>query len=234
MNQNELVIKQAFEQPQWYLTKTAYNIKIRVETIREFVKALKTENILDIGCGDGSLSLHLLDESNQITLLDRSRSMLDIAQSRIPQSALHRVRTLNTDFMTAQLGGASFDLIICIGVLAYVEDRDLFIRKATALLKPGGTMIVECTDGRHFLTHIARGYAALRIAVLGDKFQTVSRPSSELLAIFAKLGFELRGSFRYGLPLPGLQRLLSQDMSYKGVRLLYGTVVHNRLAASMY
>ena len=83
------VIKRAFEQPQWYLTKTAYNIKVRIETIKEFVNGQSPKNILDIGCGDGSLSLHLLTTDNHITLLDRSKRMMEIAcsMSRPPDTS---------------------------------------------------------------------------------------------------------------------------------------------------
>lgn len=226
----ETAIKKAFEQPQWYLNKTAFNIRIRVETLREFIGCQKPQDILDIGCGDGSLSLSLLNEKNRITLLDQSRTMLDLALSRVPDEALNRVTALNENFMSASLPRQAFDLIISVGVLAYVEDRDAFLGKVAAALKPGGTLVIECTDADHFVTHLIRGYATLKRWSVGDRFKTISRPSSELLQTLQQLGFELRGSFRYSLPLPVMQRFLSQQSSYKGVRSLYGCATRNRRA----
>jgi 2-polyprenyl-3-methyl-5-hydroxy-6-metoxy-1,4-benzoquinol methylase len=228
MNENQAVIKQAFDRPQWYLTKAAYNIRIRAETIQSFTRGTESENILDIGCGDGSLSLPLLNERNRLTLVDRSTTMLDIARSRVPSAASNRVRILNEDFMSVELPQQAFDLVICVGVLAYIEDARPFMGKVTSLLKPGGGLVLECTDGSHFITHIIQGYKWGRTLLGGTKFPTIRRPSSEVLKVATELGLEAAGSFRYSLPLPGFRRLLSQGASYRSIRTLYGTPSSNR------
>jgi cyclopropane fatty-acyl-phospholipid synthase-like methyltransferase len=229
-NANESIIKQAFERPQWYLKKTAYNIKIRVDTVKHFVKDARKKSILDIGCGDGSLSLHLLNPDSRLTLLDRSKSMLQIASSRIPEGLSSNITVLNEDFIAAQLPRQSFDLIICVGVLAYVEKLHLFLEKIASVLAPAGTVIVECSDGDHFIRRAYRAYGSLRRALGASDFETVCRPSTEVLATFKELGFELCGSFRYSQPFPVIRRLLPQTMSYEAIRLVYGTAAQSRAA----
>jgi 2-polyprenyl-3-methyl-5-hydroxy-6-metoxy-1,4-benzoquinol methylase len=230
MTESDKVIEQAFAQPNWYLTKTAYNIRIRIETIKEFTQDLAPERILDIGCGDGSLSAHLLTPKNHLTLLDRSKAMLDIARSRIPEQLLPRVRVINNDFMSADLDVEGFDLIICVGVLAYIRERRAFIDKISSVLKPGGTVIFECTDGKHIITHLVRVYGAIKRALVGGKFPTTARPSSELVAMSRECGLQLGKQFRYALPLPGLRRLLPQQAKYRIIRGIYGTPGGNRFA----
>src|ERR1700722_1685685 len=137
VDKRDEVIKEGVERPQWSLTKTAYNIRVRIETIKEFLGDRKPENILDIGCGDGSLSLHLLGKSNRITLLDRSTSMLNIAKSSVSTEAQERVTIVNDDFMSAPLKEKSFEMILCVGVMAYIDDRRAFVQKIVSLLKPG-------------------------------------------------------------------------------------------------
>jgi 2-polyprenyl-3-methyl-5-hydroxy-6-metoxy-1,4-benzoquinol methylase len=227
-NANETIIKQAFERPQWYLKNTAYNIKIRVETVKHFVKNARPESILDIGCGDGSLSLHLLNQDNRLTLLDRSKSMLQIASSRIPEGLSDHVNVLNEDFMTAQLDQQSFDLVICVGVLAYVDKLRMFLAKIASVLAPGGTVIMECSDGDHFIRRANRAYGSLRIALGATDIETVCRSSSEVRATFKELGFELSGSFQYSQPFPVIRRLLPQAMNYGATRLVYGTAAQSR------
>jgi len=80
------LVKRGFEQPQWYLEKRSFNIRIRAETVRQFLGDLGFENMLDIGCGNGSISVPLLTPHNRLTLLDMSTTMLSIAQSRVPRS----------------------------------------------------------------------------------------------------------------------------------------------------
>jgi len=225
---NENKIKRAFERPQWYLTQAGYNIRIRAETVKEFAKDARIENILDIGCGDGSLSLDLLDENRSLTLLDRSKAMLNIASSRIPKALHSRVQILNEDFVTAQLPPQTFDLVVCVGVLAYVDPLRPFLTKIVSLLAPGGIAIVECSDGSHFVRRLSRAYGALRLKLGAGDFQTVVRPSSEVVKEFASLGFDRFGSFRYCQPFPVIRKLFSQAMSYNAIRLIYGTAAHSR------
>jgi ubiquinone/menaquinone biosynthesis C-methylase UbiE len=230
MTDSQEVILQAFERPQWYVTSQAFNIKIRVETIKEFTRNLKPENILDIGCGDGSLSLPLLTESNHITFLDRSKSMLDLVSSRIPGGWASRISLLNMDFMDAQFGEQKFDLIICVGVMAYIADRRSFVRKTASLLRSGGTMIIECSDGAHFYTKVNRLYEAIRVKLGGADFPTTARPASELTALLKEFAFEQHGVFRYSLPPYALRRFLTQGVSYHLIRFLFGAAGRNRAA----
>jgi 2-polyprenyl-3-methyl-5-hydroxy-6-metoxy-1,4-benzoquinol methylase len=228
MPDTQAAIKEAFERPQWYLEKTAYNIKIRVESIKEFVQGLHPGNVLDIGCGDGSLSLPLLGPTCRITLLDRSRRMLEIASSRVPKEFLEQVEVVNEDFMVANLMRQPFDLIICVGVMAYVEDRRRFVEKMVSVLKPGGSVIAECTDGSHIFSRYSRLYGAVRRGLFGGEFRTVARPRSELVKVFSDLGFEMSASFSYSLPLPGFRRMIPQGLRYRAIRSLYGNVARNR------
>ena len=58
-------VKSLFEVPEKYLAPRQFDIRIRVETVQQFTKHLMVDHILDIGCGDGSLSLPLLPRSKR-------------------------------------------------------------------------------------------------------------------------------------------------------------------------
>jgi ubiquinone/menaquinone biosynthesis C-methylase UbiE len=225
-------IRAAFEQPQWYLQRTAFNIALRSEIVLEFLNGVQCNSILDIGCGDGSLSLPLLNSDSHVTYLDQSATMLEIVRSRIPATVSSNTRIVNGGFMEADLEPASLDLIICVGVLAYIkiEDRPNFMAKIKGLLKPGGLLILECTDGPHFLSRIKRGYASLVGIVRPAKMHTIVGSSSSVLAICRDLGFVLHGSYRYSLPMPIISRFMSQKASYDAIRAIYKTAKDNRMA----
>jgi len=221
-------VKLGFEQPQWYLEKRSFNIKIRSETVKEFVADSKHERILDIGCGDGSLSVPLLDAHNRLTLVDMSKAMLDIARSRVPPEFLSQLSVLNTPFMESRLAPGSFDLIISLGVLAYVEDTRAFVGRIASLLKPGGQVIFECTDSSHPVNVLVRAFGRARNLLSTPIVPLILHTSSEVQGVFKELGFEQCGAFRYSLPPPGLRRLLSQNSLYKFVRNLHGSAARNR------
>ena len=212
------------------LQKLGYHIRVRIETVTEFLNGAKFDRILDIGCGDGSISLPLLTEENQLMLLDMSEEMLARARSRIPAGQSDRVEIVKGDFMSAQLEEYSFELIICIGVLAYIDSLKPFLEKLASLLKPGGKLVIEWTDNFHFVSRLIRPYHKLRSVFVTPKVRLARHSSDEIIEILREIGFEVDGSYRYCSPLPVVRRLLSQDINYRLIRAIHGNVRRNRAA----
>jgi ubiquinone/menaquinone biosynthesis C-methylase UbiE len=222
--------RQAFERPQWYLESRSYNIRLRSEIIRAFVQGHEFEQILDIGCGNGSLSIPLLSANRRLTLLDLSTSMLNIALSRVPKEFSSHVETVNVGFMQANLGAGKYDLIICCGVLAYVDDLQAFLLRLTSLLKPGGMLILECTDSHHFVSHLISVYSKFLGLFVPPKVHLCTRPASVVLDTLSKIGYQVCSSCRYSLPLPVIRKLFSHDFHYRALRFIFGIPVGNRNA----
>lgn len=227
---NDQLVRDAFAQPQWYLTKTAFNIRIRLETLRHFLGGGSYPEILDLGCGDGSLSVPLLTAGNQLTLVDRSRTMLDIAAAQVPSARAKQVTYVNDNVVSVPLAPRTFDLVVCVGLLAYIEDLPSFVAKLRSLVKPGGTLILECSDGTHFVRRAFRGYDRVRRIFGASNFDTVQRSSATVCDALAHAGFKQRAAFRYCWVFPIIRKFLSQGASYRIVRTLYGSAARNRSA----
>ncbi len=222
-------VRLVFEQPHWYL-KNRCNIRIRAETVREFQKDAEFESILDIGCGDGSISLPLLSPQNRMTLVDISNAMLAIARSNVPAGVRGNVEIVNEDFLAVKFNDRSYDLILCIGVLAHVDSPSGVISKIASLSKPGGSVIVESTDSRHFVSHLVNFYDKVRDVLIPLKYSRNILSCAEVVEMFVKHGFTLSNIYRYSLPLPGVHRLFTDSFLYKMIRLTYGTATRNRNA----
>ena len=221
-------VKRGFEQPEWYLRQRSFNIRLRAEVVQEFLRGAEFGNILDIGCGDGSLSVPLLTARNHLTLVDMSKAMLEIASSRVPVEYSAQVKIVNESFDQASLAPASYDLIIGVGVLAYLQDTRAFVERIALLLKPGGRVITECTDSSHLVNCLGRGFGRVRNLLRSSKVPLILHTSKEVEGAFKRLGFEPCGSFRYSLPPPGVRRVLNQAALYKMVRTFHGNATHNR------
>src|ERR1043165_4706269 len=128
----EAQAERAFERPGWYLTRMACNIRIRCEVIQEFTKGLSWTRVLDMGCGDGSISVPLIERTRHLMLVDRSTTMLSLARSRGPAAFADRVQTQQGDVLATPLEPKSYDLVICLGVLPYVDNFDEFIGKISS------------------------------------------------------------------------------------------------------
>ncbi|MGD1154703.1 MAG: class I SAM-dependent methyltransferase [Terriglobia bacterium] len=220
-------VRSVFGEPSWYLKGTC-NIRIRVETVQEFLKDESLNRILDIGCGDGSISLPLLSSHRHLTLLDFSEGMLSVARSRVPAELVGNVEFRNENFMDAKLSPGEYDLIICIGVLAHADAPEALISKIVSLMRPGGNLILEQTDASHFMSGLT--YLMEKYFFVPEKYERNRISSVELRRIVAKCGLDLLASFRYSLLFPGMHRLVSQNVLYKMIRLVYGSYPHARLS----
>jgi len=227
---NADVIVQSFAVPEWYLKGFETNIRVRTETVTAVTDGVSFNRILDIGCGDGSLTLPLLPRSKHITYLDQSLAMLDRVAARIGKQDTTDIRYLNSGFMEAELPLASFDLVTCIGVLAYVQDLNAFLRKVHSVLKPGGRLLLECTDAHHFLSRTSRFYGALTSLLKPKRFGTQSHRAAEVVAATEALGLRLEKSFCYTHSLPVLEKLIPHPTAYKLIRSVYGDITDNRRA----
>ena len=221
-SQKSFQVRAVFEDPSRYLNRRCLDIKMRAETARTFASHLTFENLLDIGCGDGSISIPLVKSHIRATLLDFSSNMTALARSRVPPDIAGQVEVRNEDFMEASFGATRFDLIICLGVLAHVNSAEEFIEKLASLLTPGGHLIFEFTDTRHFGGRLARLRGCVRELVAPPRFSVNLFSFKRIESLLKGRGFRLVSSFRYGLiPVPGLG-LFGQNARYRLTRYLYG------------
>jgi 2-polyprenyl-3-methyl-5-hydroxy-6-metoxy-1,4-benzoquinol methylase len=224
-------VRSYFGESRNYLDIRRYVIEIRKETVQEFIGQRTFDRILDIGCGDGSVTLPLLSPHTRLTLLDISSSMLAKAMSKIPPDLLPNVKTVNEDFMSVPLEPGSYDLITCIGVLAHVDSPSAVIARTTSLLRPGGLLVLECTDASHFSNRLM-----IRLSWLGRLLVKPSGYSSNLISADSVIraareqGLTPLSEYRHNLALPLMRRFLSQSTLQRMVRLIFGSSKRNRNA----
>ncbi|MGD1089208.1 MAG: methyltransferase domain-containing protein [Verrucomicrobiota bacterium] len=222
-------VKRLFEKPEWYLSGRTYHVRVRMDVVRDFLKDTEFNSILDIGCGDGSISLPLLTPARRLTLLDMSDAMLDIARSRVPSELSAAVKTASGDFMQAGFDTHSYDLVICLGVLAYVDSPKPLIEKLLSILKPGGKLIVECSDRSHFMSRLARGYDRARNIFAKPKFRPAAHSANAIVAMFRGAGFQLEAEYRYCAPIRVMRKLFSQGFHYQMICAVHGKAASNRM-----
>ena len=221
-------VKSLFESPQPYLERRRYNINIRADTVQYFLRNRAFTTILDLGCGNGSASIPLLNLQRSLTLLDLSSQMLSIAQSQVPPTLSRNVQAINQDFLAADLAPHSFDVVICLGFLAHVDSPKDVIKKIAQLLRPNGTVIMQSTDSSGFPSRVGIFYRRILEAFGRMNYRYTLTTSAQVIEMFADCGLRLSNIYRYSLPgLPGIDRIFSHPALYKSVRLAYGSAENN-------
>jgi 2-polyprenyl-3-methyl-5-hydroxy-6-metoxy-1,4-benzoquinol methylase len=220
-------VKSWFEAPRKYLEHRRFDIRIRMETVREYVKDGEFDQALDIGCGDGSISLPLLDRLRRLTLLDISSNMLAIAKSNIPSESSGKVDLINADLLRADLKPGAFDLILCLGILAHVDSPGNVIKELSHLAKPGARVVLEFTDSYHFWSVPVILYQNLLKLRRPAPYALNRLRRGPILSLCRKAGLEPVRFYRYGHPPIGTGVFASQDEMYKMTRSMFGYSYRN-------
>jgi SAM-dependent methyltransferase len=100
--------------------------------------------VVELGCGSGLLTRHLLDAGRHVIATDASPAMLDLARQHVPDAEDIRPLVLPDDPIPPA------DAIVSVGhVLSYLPDEAAIERALVAIanaLRPGGTMAIDICD----------------------------------------------------------------------------------------
>jgi ubiquinone/menaquinone biosynthesis C-methylase UbiE len=221
-------VRSWFEVPRKYLDPRQFDIRIRTETVKAFVDHSTFDHALDIGCGNGSISLPLLERIRKLTLLDVSTNMLSVASGNIPTDLSEKVELINTDLIGARLESETFDLVLCVGVLAHVDSPADVIAEVTRIARPGATIILEFTDSYHYWSVPVILYQNLLKLRRPAPYALNRLGRKSIFQLCRENRLELRQLYRYGLPPIGTSVFASQDAMYGMTRYLFGPSDRNR------
>lgn len=226
-NDKSTLVKALFEDTALYLTYD-YNLRIRKETVDTFTAGKTFTSVLDMPCGTGDMSVGLLDRSNKLTLIDISENMLSLAKSKISAEHLHKTELINGDFFKLPLPVKSFDLVICLGLLAHVDSPQALLHKLSSLVAPGGLLIIQNTDASHPYSHLIRLYLGLKGLLKKQPYKLNKVKASLVEDTLKQNGFELVSCYRYNQSFLGFSNLFSNQRKYDLTRRFFGDADHNR------
>ncbi|HEY8946189.1 MAG TPA: class I SAM-dependent methyltransferase [Polyangiaceae bacterium] len=130
-------------------------------------------SVLDLGCGTGRHAFHLAEMGYDVTGVDRSKEMLDVARASAVTGS-GSPRFAQGDVRSVRLGG-EFDVVVSLfHVLCYMTSNDDLRQAFTTIrehLKPGGLFLFDAWYGPAVLSD----RPAVRIKRLEDESIAVTR-----------------------------------------------------------
>jgi demethylmenaquinone methyltransferase/2-methoxy-6-polyprenyl-1,4-benzoquinol methylase/phosphoethanolamine N-methyltransferase len=122
-------------------------------------------NILDVGCGTGSLTIaskQKQGDDGEVVGIDPSSNMVDLARRKAEKTGLQidfRVGVIENLVFEAE----RFDLVLSSLMMHHLtsELKELGLREVHRVLKPGGKiLIVELDPGAYSLASLVHGHSA--------------------------------------------------------------------------
>ena len=182
-NLDHILINRAIHEPSfdpYAAVADAYDLGVHrkksdVEWSKRIYESLEIEpddDILDIGCGTGTLvdfRFGHVDPAHYIGI-DPSRGMLGVFADKHPEFRGRLIRTAFEDYWPKPR--QMFDLVVALfGVPSYIGEPELVSRKVQWLLKPGGTAVLMYYRGQPGKTDF---YRHLGMEVPGSYGERVS------------------------------------------------------------
>ena len=103
------------------------------------------DQVLDLGCGTGTLTVALAARAARVRAIDASEEMVRQTAARAARAGAENVQAVRTDLFDPDLEPGSCDVVTAFDVLCYVEDQVAALARIRSLLKPGG-LFLSVTD----------------------------------------------------------------------------------------
>ncbi|MFE7749974.1 trifunctional class I SAM-dependent methyltransferase/NUDIX hydrolase/VOC family protein [Streptomyces sp. NPDC057428] len=95
--------------------------------------------VLDLGCGTGSLALLVAGQGHRVTAVDRSPRMVEQARAKLAGTG---TEILVGDAGLPPVGNRRFDVILARHMVWLIPDPDAALRHWFSLLRPGGRLVL--------------------------------------------------------------------------------------------
>ncbi|MFJ4921448.1 trifunctional class I SAM-dependent methyltransferase/NUDIX hydrolase/VOC family protein [Streptomyces sp. NPDC088725] len=96
-------------------------------------------DVLDLGCGTGSLSLLAAEQGHRVHAVDLSPRMVELARAKLAGTG---AEVVVGDAVRPPAGGRTFDVILARHVLWTLPDPEAVLRHWASLLRPGGRLVL--------------------------------------------------------------------------------------------
>ena len=148
------------------------------EAIDECIGDKRFGDVLDVGCGGGTLLRLLGQRARRAVGVDISRRMRLLARSRLHQAGLANCTVRNGDLMKLPFADDSFDLVILDEVLGLFDDILTGLNEARRVLRPAGQLLIA-----DFVRPVARQ--------LPEQRGSTRLIENQLTAMLSELGYRI-------------------------------------------
>jgi SAM-dependent methyltransferase len=115
--------------------------RVEEDLILELAGRVAGLRVLDVGCGDAALVVALAQRGARVTGVDVDPNVVSAGRARAAASGVAS-DILQGDIRALPFADDSFDIVLAVTVLCFVDDAGRAVREMIRVLHPGGRLII--------------------------------------------------------------------------------------------
>ena len=127
----------------------------RKKIILNFIRD-KKGSLLDVGCGDGSISVNLLKTNKfikKVTFLDFSEQMIKITKNKTKNLIGVKKKYIIGDIFLTKTKN-KYDIILAVGILGHIKNIEKLMKLLKKKSKKNGLIVIQFTKQNHLFSNI--------------------------------------------------------------------------------
>lgn len=114
---------------------------LEVELVCSLAELHEGQRVLDVGTGDGTYAIEAARRGASVVALDTSPAMLTAAETRARAGGLH-IDVRAGSATALPFADASFDRVLAVTVLCFVDDPARALAEMARVTRPGGMVVL--------------------------------------------------------------------------------------------
>ena len=110
-----------------------------LENIKHYLTV--SDLVLDYGCATGTIAIKIADKVKKIVGIDISHKMIEAAKRKVIEGKIENIDFVQSPISDERFKRESFDVVLALNILHFLEDIQKVLKKINDLLKPGGFFI---------------------------------------------------------------------------------------------
>jgi ubiquinone/menaquinone biosynthesis C-methylase UbiE len=119
--------------------------------------ALPGFSVLDLGCGEGTITVQVAKKVGQVVAIDASTEMLEMASALAKRDFLTNIEFREEDLASLDFSEfSSVDLVMASSVFEYINDFEKLVGRASLCLRRQGLLVFSIPNGQSLLRMLER------------------------------------------------------------------------------
>jgi len=164
----------------WFLPRRFWH----VHKNKEVVERVEGEDILDVGCGSGTIVKRLLKREKKAIGIDIGKKFVDFCQSKY-KSAIF----CEADAQFLPFSSECFDTIVCSEVMEHLENPEKALKEFNRVLRPRGKLILTTPNISFLWAFVEAIWTRIRKKMLETRHKSFTR--RRLRFLLDRTGFNI-------------------------------------------